>query len=143
MSVTVDTNVLVYAANVDDPAHERAGALIEQLTTGNEILHLLWPTLLGYLRICTSPGLLRRPVAPAEALANIRDLVELPNSRVLGEGPGFVDHLESATGPGTRGRDVPDAHLVALMRQHGTRVIYTRDRGFRRFDGIQAVDPFA
>jgi hypothetical protein len=28
------------------------------------------------------------------------------------------------------------------MRQHGVRVIYTRDRGFRRFDGIQAEDPF-
>jgi hypothetical protein len=28
------------------------------------------------------------------------------------------------------------------MRQHGVRVIYTRDRGFGRFDGIQAEDPF-
>jgi hypothetical protein len=29
------------------------------------------------------------------------------------------------------------------MRQHGVRLIYTRDRGFRRFDGIDARDPFA
>jgi len=29
------------------------------------------------------------------------------------------------------------------MRQHGVRTIYTRDRDFRRFDGIVAVDPFA
>jgi predicted nucleic acid-binding protein len=26
--------------------------------------------------------------------------------------------------------------VVALMRQHDVGVIYTRDRGFRRFDGI-------
>ncbi len=28
------------------------------------------------------------------------------------------------------------------MRQHGVRTIYTRDRDFRRFDGIAAEDPF-
>jgi predicted nucleic acid-binding protein len=41
-----------------------------------------------------------------------------------------------------RGNDVPDAHIAALMRQHGVRLIYTRDRDFRRFDGIDARDPF-
>jgi uncharacterized protein len=41
-----------------------------------------------------------------------------------------------------RGNDVPDGHIATLMRQHGVRVIYTRNRGFRRFDGIQAEDPF-
>jgi predicted nucleic acid-binding protein len=39
--------------------------------------------------------------------------------------------------------DVTDAHIAALMRRHGVRVIYTRDRDFRRFDGIEPVDPFA
>jgi hypothetical protein len=28
------------------------------------------------------------------------------------------------------------------MRQHGVRLIYTRDRDFRRFDGLDARDPF-
>jgi predicted nucleic acid-binding protein len=37
---------------------------------------------------------------------------------------------------------VPDAHVVALMHQHGVRTIWTRDRGFRRFRGIEAHDPF-
>lgn len=29
------------------------------------------------------------------------------------------------------------------MRQHGVRTIYTRDRGFRRFDAIEVIDPLA
>jgi predicted nucleic acid-binding protein len=37
---------------------------------------------------------------------------------------------------------VPDAHLATLMRQYGVRTIYTRDRDFRRFDGIDVRDPF-
>jgi predicted nucleic acid-binding protein len=28
------------------------------------------------------------------------------------------------------------------MRQHGVRIIWTRDRDFRRFDGIEPRDPF-
>jgi predicted nucleic acid-binding protein len=41
------------------------------------------------------------------------------------------------------GNDVPDAHLAALMRQHGVRLIWTRDRDFRTFDWIEPRDPFA
>jgi predicted nucleic acid-binding protein len=29
-----------------------------------------------------------------------------------------------------------------MVMQHGVRVIYTRDRGFRRFEEIQVLDPF-
>ena len=38
---------------------------------------------------------------------------------------------------------MPDARLAALMRWNGVAVIYTRDRDFRRYDGIEARDPFA
>ncbi len=37
---------------------------------------------------------------------------------------------------------MPDAHVVALMHQHGVGTFYSRDRDFRKFDGITAVDPF-
>jgi uncharacterized protein len=42
----------------------------------------------------------------------------------------------------TRGNHVPDAHLATLMRQHGVAVIYTRDKDFRRYDGIDVRDPY-
>jgi hypothetical protein len=29
------------------------------------------------------------------------------------------------------------------MREHGVAMIWTNDRGFRRFDGIEVRDPFA
>jgi hypothetical protein len=34
-----------------------------------------------------------------------------------------------------------DSHHAALMRQHGVRMIHTRDSGFRRFDGLDVRDP--
>jgi predicted nucleic acid-binding protein len=55
---------------------------------------------------------------------------------------GFWDLYRATAGEHPRGNEVPDAHIATLMRQHGVRVIYTRDRGFRRFDGIEAREPF-
>lgn len=36
-----------------------------------------------------------------------------------------------------------DAHLVALMRQHGIGSIWSRDRDLRRFDDVEVRDPFS
>ena len=41
------------------------------------------------------------------------------------------------------GNDVADAAIVAMMTANGVSTIYSRDRGFRRFDGIRVIDPFS
>lgn len=143
MSSTVDANVLVYASNRADPAHETARSLVERLARGPELVYLFWPALMGYLRIVTHPGVLPRPLSPADAAANISALVALPHVRVPGEADGFWDVFRAVADDRLRGNAVPDGHLVALMRQHGVGRIYSRDRDLRRFDGLQAVDPFA
>lgn len=143
MSFAVDTNVLVYAANVRHPASTTAYRLLDRLSTGPELLYVFWPVVMGFLRLSTRSGVVDEPLTPDEAIASVRALIERPNVRTPGEQPGFLD-LYAATAPhGTRGNHVPDAHIAALMRQNGVRVIYTRDRDFRRYDGIEPRDPFA
>ena len=141
MSVTVDANMLVYASNEADPAHKPARALIERLAEGPELVYLFWPTVMAYLRIVTHPGILPRPLAAGDATANIGHLLTRPHIRAPGETDGFWDLYRLTAGAHARGNDVPDAHLAALMRQHGVGTIYTRDRGFRRFDGVDPRDP--
>ena len=63
--------------------------------------------------------------------------------RTPGEASGFLSVFRETTSVGTRGKDVTDAHIAALMCQHGVGTIYTRDRDFRRFSGIRVEDPFA
>ena len=142
MSVTLDTNVLVYASNADDPVHERARELVGRLAEGPEIAYLFWPVLLGYVRIVTHPGILTSPLSPRDAMQNVEALLDRPHVRAPGEADGFWSLFRSTAGDHVRGVDVPDAHVAALMRQHGVRVIYTRDRDFRQFDGIEPRDPF-
>lgn len=137
MSATVDTNVLLYAANADDDLHEAARELLERLARGPDLLYLFWPTLMGFMRIATHPTIFAKPLGPDEAAKAVSGLVSRPNVRTPAEQAGFWDVYRSTAGSRTRGNHVPDAHLAALMRQHGVRVIYTRDRDFRLYDGIE------
>jgi toxin-antitoxin system PIN domain toxin len=143
MSSTIDTNVLVHASNEEDPLHARAVELVQRLAAGPELVYLFWPVLLGYLRIVTHPAILPTPLSPAIAIRNVEALLDRPHVRAPGELDGFWTVFRATAGDRPRGNEVPDAHLVALMRQHGVRVIHTRDRDFRRFEGIDPRDPFA
>jgi toxin-antitoxin system PIN domain toxin len=143
VSSTVDANILVYASNTADPLHKPAKELIGRLAAGPELVYMFWPTLMAYLRIVTHPAILPRPLPPRDAMRNVEALIDRPHIRLAGEHEGFWSIFRAMAGDQSRGNDVPDAHLAALMRQHGVRVIYTRDRDFRRFEGIDDQDPFA
>lgn len=142
MSATIDANVLIYASDSRAERHDRAAALVRQLAQGPEILYLFWPVLLGYLRIVTHPAILTNPLSPSAAIGNVEALLDRPHVRAPGELDGFWRIFRSTAGDRPRGNEIPDAHVAALMRQHGVRVIHTNDRDFRRFDGIEARDPF-
>jgi uncharacterized protein len=143
VSAAIDTNILLYAANSTSEAFETAYALVERLARGPELLYVFWPVAMGFLRLSTNPAVTDEPLSPSEALSSLGDLIERDHVRTPGEASGFLAAYREIASAGTRGKDVTDAHIAALMRQHGVGTIYTRDRDFRRFDGIRVEDPFA
>lgn len=142
MSVALDTNVLLYSVNESDPASDAAFELVQRLARGPELVYLFWPVVMGFLRLSTKPELIESPLSPTEALELIAGLAERPHVHTPGEAPGFLSVYRETSSPGTRGKDVTDAHIAALMRQYGVGLIYSRDRDFRRFDGIRVLNPF-
>jgi toxin-antitoxin system PIN domain toxin len=137
MSFTVDANLLLYASDLSSPRQPKAYENLSRLARGPAIAYLFWPVLMAYLRISTHSSIFSAPLSAEEAMENVSALVALPNVRCPGESAGFWDVYEHiAAGQNIRGNLVPDAHIVALMRQHGATVIWTDDRDFRRFDGI-------
>ncbi len=144
MSATVDANVLLYASDRTSRFHRPANALLRRLARGPELLYLSWPAVMGYLRIATHPAIFDAPLAPEEAIANVDALLSRPNVLAAGEGErSWRLFLEVAGEALPRGNLVPDAHLMALMRENGVRTLWTHDRDYRRFRGIEVRDPFA
>ena len=77
-------------------------------------------------------------------MANVEALLSRPHVRAPGEEPDFWRRYRAVAMDATpTGNLVSDAHLVALMRENEVRTIWTHDRDFRRFSGIEARDPFA
>lgn len=142
MSYAIDLNVLLLASNAEAAEHEEARSFLEQCAARPEVLCLAWPTVMGYLRISTHPSIFSRPLSPREALANIQSLLSLPQTRTLGEEEDFLGVYETVADASVRGNLVPDAHLAAILLQHGVTTLYTRDADFRRFDFLDLRKPF-
>lgn len=143
MTATVDTNVLVLAVHESHPRQDRARALLEWVAAGPAVVHLFWPALMGFLRIVTHPSIFAHPLDPHDAIAAVDRLVGRPHVRVGGELDDFWASYRRVAGEVTpRGNLVPDAHLVALMHEHGVTTIWSNDRDLRKFGGITVRDPF-
>ena len=144
MSYSLDVNVLLYASDRSSDRHLRARRFVEACAAGPEILCLTWPTLMSYLRIATHPRIFTAPLSPDEALGNVSAIIRLPHVRAVSEVDGFVDAYKHVTDEtSVRGNLVPDAHVAAILFQHGVRTLYSNDRDFRKFPSLELRDPFS
>ena len=144
MSFSLDANILLYASDGSNPLHARAATFLDGCMSSGDVWYLGWPTVMAYLRISTHPSIFRHPLAPGEAMTNIETLLALPQVRFLSEGTDFWKRyrLLAAQTP-LRGNLVPDTHLAAILLGHGVRRIYSRDKDFRKFPGLEVIDPLA
>jgi len=143
VSFALDVNVLLYASDQASPFHGGALRFLKKVSEGREAFYLTWPTVMSYLRIATHPGVFEVPLSPEEAAENVEQLLALPHVRVLGERDEFWKAWREATeGLVVRGNLVPDAHVSAILLQHGVKVLYTNDRDFSRFPFLEPRNPF-
>lgn len=143
MTSTVDANLLLFASDTLSPHHEAAKAFLTERAAGPDLFYLFWPTIMAYLRIATHPAIFENPLDPEVANANVEGLLKLPHVRTGSETERFWEIWRATTRPlAVRGNLVPDAHLVALMREHGVGIMWSSDRDLRKFDGIRVKDPF-
>ena len=142
MSYSVDVNVLLYATDTSSPKHPEAIRFLKQRASDPDLFCIAWSTLIAFLRISTHPRIFARPLSPDNALGNIESLLSLPRVRMLSEEEGFLEIYRTVTAHvPVRGNLVPDAHLAALLRQHGVGRLYTVDRDFGKFDFLEVTDP--
>ncbi len=142
MSFAVDANVLLYASDAGSPYSRRAAEFLADRAGDREVFCLAWTTIMTYLRIATHHAIFSDPLSPEEAGRNIDALLRLPHVRLLAEEEGFWElYREVTRAVPARGNLVPDAHLAALLRQHGIRTLYTNDSDFRKFKFLDVRNP--
>jgi len=142
VSFAVDANVLLYASDAGSPYSRRAAEFLADRAGDREVFCLAWTTIMTYLRIATHHAIFSDPLSPEEAGRNIDALLRLPHVRLLAEEEGFWElYREVTRAVPARGNLVPDAHLAALLRQHGIRTLYTNDSDFRKFKFLDVRNP--
>ena len=139
----VDANLLVYAANVDAPEHERARAWLEERLNGAERVGIPWESFVAFVRIVTNPRIIELPLAPEQAWSHIDDWLAAPvawiplpterHAEVLGE---LIGRYRPS------GNLIPDAHLAALAIEHGLEIC-SADTDFARFTEVRWINPLA
>ena len=139
----VDTNVLVYAANIDSQFHEPCRDWLARQRARPDAWYTTWPVLYEFLRVTTHPRVMRRPWTAAAAWQFVAALLASPGLGVLVQ---TQRHAEVAGNvmselPHLAGNLLHDAHTAILMREHGVRRICTRDADFSRFPFLEVIDP--
>jgi toxin-antitoxin system PIN domain toxin len=141
--IALDTNILVYARRKESAHHEPARRLLTTLAEGDEPWGLPWPCVYEFLRVVTHPRVFDPPTDPDSALADLDSLLGSPSLVLLGEGPAHPAHLRRTVSDGKAvGNLMHDAHIAALVLEHGVRELWTTDRDFTRFPGLQIKNPF-
>jgi toxin-antitoxin system PIN domain toxin len=139
----VDTNILVYADRAESPQHPIALKVLRTLATGSEPWVLPWPCVYEFLRVVTHPAIFRPPTPVTEAWESATALLQSPSLVVVTEGESHPRVLgELLRLSGATGNLLHDAHIAALLIEHGVDEIITADEDFRRFPGLKVTNPF-
>ena len=140
--IAVDTNILVYAHRQDAPFHQQAVRCLAEAAEGRAAWAIPWPCLHEFLAIVTRQGIYRPPTPLSVALDHVDSLLESPTLVLLAESEQHWGDLRALliTSQVTGAR-VHDARIAALCRQHGVRELWSADRDFGRFPGLDVVNP--
>jgi uncharacterized protein len=137
-----DLNLVLYAHNPGAAAHAAAKAWWRNLLRGAIPVGIPWVVILGFIRLCTSRGVLLPPVTTTEALNRVEAWLEQPVVSILQPGPQHLAHLKVALAVTAGGALTTDAHLAALAIEYRAE-LHSNDTDFSRFAGLRWRNPLA
>lgn len=139
---TIDTNVLVYAHREEFGVHDKAKKLLNKIAQSYDPWVLLWPCIYEFIRIITHPKLFHPPTPVDLGLEAVKSLHNACTA-ILGETKQHHKWFMSIISETKcKGNHVFDAHIAALMREHGIDEIITSDKDFYQFSWIKVIKPF-
>ncbi len=139
MIYTLDTNVLVYAADESFPLHSAARDVRDRAAAEQRKARLCYSVLLEFFAVVTDSRRVGNPLPPAEAWREVVTYLKAfevlyPDERTFAELGKLADRYQ------IRRQTIFDALIVATMIQYGVQGIYTDNhKDFARFDEVEAL----
>ncbi len=142
---SLDTNILVYAANDAAPEHRKARSLVERVAAESGQWLLSSQVLWEFYRALRNPVIQQPPARPREALARVRQIRSDLGARECAYEPKFFDEVAHVFARSSLTyRATHDVVLAVTLVKNGVTEFYTRnakdfaDLGFER-----VIDPIA
>ena len=140
---SLDTNILLYAANTGAPEHEKALAVVDTMLANPSEWILADQVLWEYYKALRHPKILQKPRTAPQAAAQVRFLREESGVTCCAYEIAFFDDvmttLEKPRFPYQR---THDAVLGITLRQHGVKTFYTRnEKDFTDMGFNQVINP--
>lgn len=136
-----DANLLIYAHDRKVPQHRRAKSWWEQTLSGTKAVGIPWVVVLAFTRVMTHPTICEQPLSIIQTRELVRAWFDADSVRLIQLSDHalsrFFDLLEQAGHGGNLSTDA----LIALHAFEYSGVIYSNDRDFDRFPGIQRINP--
>lgn len=126
--ILVDTNVLIYAVNVDASHHQASRAFVEAVRNKRIAGAVVPQILLEFFAVVTDGRRIEKPLGADTAWSEVEKFRMI--FRVLDPGPAALDRLEKMVQNACiEGPDVFDAWLAAQAQACGVPVICTYNTG--------------
>jgi uncharacterized protein len=140
---SLDTNVLIYAANEDAPEHPKAKLAVEKLLKAPEEWILADQVLIEFYRALRNPAVFQKPAGAGEAWEIVNFYREEAGSRrccyELSMWRDLERHLKSSR---FEARKTFDALLAVTLLNNGVETFYTRNtKDFRTFGFRSVINP--
>ena len=140
--IAVDTNILIYAHRQDSIWHTNAHSTVTGLAEGRTDWAIPWPCVHEFLAIVTHTAVYSPPSALDQALRQVDMWFGSPTVQLLSESNDHWSTLKQLITSGRiSGPKTHDAKVVALCLGHGVAELWTADRDFSRFPGLNCRNP--
>lgn len=137
----LDTNILVYAYNVDSEYNAVCRALLDRVMKGELNVCLAPQILFEFFAVVTNPARVTKPITSKDALDEIAKLADsipliTPPINVHEDVINLMRQLEFGS------KHIYDMVLAATMFSNGVTQLYTYDvGGFQKIPGIRVLNP--
>lgn len=139
--VLIDSNVLVYAHNVDASLHKKAVNLVREVLEGKVEGVLAQQNLIEFYSIITDRKRVAKPLSPVKANELVKKYFDSPLKIIFPNHTSLKETLILCNGKNIRNGEIFDIYLVATMLTNDIKTIVTSNtKDFRSFPKLKVLD---